>query len=338
MKNICIPALALLLSTIAFSQAPNGESYVNSPFFDDFDGDTLNSTTWLVATWKEHGGQTGRDRCFVEDGILHLHFINSSSDGFLSSALQTRQEFLYGKWEMRAKPSSVSGVLNSFYTIDWDNTALDGSGSDGTKQEIDIEFLTKSFDGSGGEVHLALHEHGKTSWDTRPDIDLGFNPSADFHVYGFDITPEYIEWFADDRVLYRYEYDGNPISITAPYALKLNTWSAQRWIEGPPEPDVVCDYQIDWIKFTPSQAAPTKSNRIKRTGENHIRIDNKRLNILLPHRSLVLYNARGELVLDKRSHQVEPRVYDISSETSSGVHFYSIRTGDRKISGSLLVR
>ncbi|MBD3390469.1 MAG: family 16 glycosylhydrolase [Chitinivibrionales bacterium] len=77
------------------------------------------NSAWIVATWSEHGGQTGTERCFVQDGLLHMQFINSSTDGFLGSAIQTRDEYLFGTWEMRAKPSDVPGVLNSLYTIDW---------------------------------------------------------------------------------------------------------------------------------------------------------------------------------------------------------------------------
>ena len=158
---------------------------------------------------------------------------------------------MYGRWEASLKPSNVPGVLNSFYTIDWNNTTDGTSGSDGTKQEIDIEFLTKSFKDNTGEVHFAVHERGRKSIETNPDIKVDFSPCADFHVWGFEITPEYIEWFVDDKVLKRYVYDGNEIIINAPYQLKLNFWSAERWIGGPPKENVKCIYQIDWIKFTP---------------------------------------------------------------------------------------
>lgn len=171
-------------------------------------------------------------------------FRNDSVLGYLSAAIQTRETFLYGRWEARLKPSSVAGVLNSFYTIDW------GTG-DGTKQEIDIEFLTFAFGEGAGKVHYAVHAEGHTSMNTNPDIDLNFNPSDDFHVYGFEITPEHIEWFVDDEVIHTYAYSENDITIDAPYQLKLNVWSAVHWVNGPPPVDTDCVYQIDWIKFYP---------------------------------------------------------------------------------------
>ncbi|GEM_PF-1241542 len=248
------PFLALL-TAVVLSLAPMDLDAQRGPaepqdgsFFDDFEGDQIDSSKWQVATWTEHGGQTGRDRTYVEDGKLHLVFINDSEEGYLSAAIQTWDTFLYGRWEARLKPSDVPGVLNSMYTIDWD-------GGDGTRQEVDIEFLTYTFGDDSGEVHLAVHAANLDSWDSN--IVLDFNPSDDFHVWGFDITPEYIQWFVDEQVLYTYYYDEKPVTVDTPYQLKFNVWSQHNWIQGPPEADVETVYQIDWIRFTPAQVTPT---------------------------------------------------------------------------------
>ncbi len=216
----------------------------NATFEDDFN-DVVDESVWQIATWPEHGGATGKERCYVENGNLKMLFINDSTHGYLSSAIQTRNEFLYGRWEARLKPSDVSGVLNSMYTIDWD----DGNG---TKQEIDIEFLTKSFMTDSGEVHYAVHAEGLQSFNTNPDVMLDFNPSDDFHVWGFEITPEHIQWFVDAQTLLTYTYSENDISIDSSYQLKFNFWSEPGgWVGGPPTADVECIYLIDWIKFYP---------------------------------------------------------------------------------------
>ena len=219
---------------------------------DDFNTDSVDTSIWQVASWQEEG-MTSPERCYTENGFLNMIFINSSSDGFLSAAIQTWSEFLYGRWEARLKPSSVPGLLNSLYTIDWNDTTVEGDG-DGTKQEIDIEFLTNSFAGESGEVHFAVHEYGSTSFNTNPDIALDFNPSDEFHVWGFEITPEHIQWFVDDTVLQTYTYSENDITIDAPYQLKMNVWTQNGgWVGGPPEADTPCLYQIDWIRFTPHE-------------------------------------------------------------------------------------
>jgi Beta-glucanase/Beta-glucan synthetase len=218
-------------------------------FFEDFNNSLIDESIWTIATWLEHGGQCGWDRCYIEDGNLIMELINEDST-ILSSAIETKQTFLYGKWEARLKPSSLPGVLNSFYTIDWDNQSTPDPG-DGTKQEIDIEFLTYTFEDDKGKVHFAVHAHGLRSFNTNPDIELDFDPSKDFHVWGFDITPEQIEWFVDEKTLLVYKYRENDVKINSPYRLKLNHWTQSDWILGPPEPGMKSKYLIDWIKFTP---------------------------------------------------------------------------------------
>lgn len=217
-------------------------------FLEPFDGPTVDTARWQVATWVEHNGQTGTARCFVSDGCLNLVLRNE--DGrILSAALQTWGRFLFGKWEARLKCASQAGVLNSFYTIDWDNDQTPEP-ADGSKQEVDLELLTRSFGPGSGQAHLAVHEAGQTSWDTAPDLDLGFNPSAAFHTWSVEITSTFIRWSVDGRVLHTYRYAEHPIAITRPYQLKLNTWTGGSWVGGPPPSGVDCVYQVDWIRFT----------------------------------------------------------------------------------------
>ncbi len=219
------------------------------PSFEENFDKPIDSAVWEVAGWKEHGGQTSPERCYAKDGMLNMLFrYDGATKSNLSSAIETRKTFLYGRWEYRAKPSSVKGVLNSFYTIDW------GEGGKGTKQEIDIEFLTGEFVKNTGKVNYAVHAAGHKSGGPAKGTELNFNPSEDFHIYGFEITPDKIDWFVDDKVLYTYTYSGNDIKIDSPYTLKLNFWSSKKWINGPPKADTDCLYLVDWIKFYPYKA------------------------------------------------------------------------------------
>ncbi len=210
-----------LLTLVVSCKKDNNPPDSKESFRDDFNGAAIDETVWQVATWTEHGGQTGKERCYTKDGCLNMKFINNNGT-YLSSAIQTRKEFLYGRWEARLKPSNVAGVLNSFYTIDWDDTSTTDKTDDGTKQEIDIEFLTFAFGDGKGKVHFAVHASGLQSFNTNPDVDLNFDPSASFHVWGFEITPAHIKWFVDETTLLTYNYGEHDVAITAPYQLKLN--------------------------------------------------------------------------------------------------------------------
>ena len=90
------------------------EDYIKFPFADEFNSNEIDNSVWQIATWVEHGGQTGTERCFVKDGYLNLVFMNDSEKGYWSAAIQSRDEFLFGRWEARLKPSSFLSFLLKF--------------------------------------------------------------------------------------------------------------------------------------------------------------------------------------------------------------------------------
>lgn len=225
---------------------PYPTRFATEPIFtDEFNGTAVNETVWRIATWTDMGAPTSKSRCYVDAGYLNLEFTNDSELGWLGSAIQTRLiNFMYGKWVARIKTSDVSGVVNAFFTIDWDG--------EGTHQEIDLEFVTQDQGVGVGTVHLAVHATGYDSYQTNPDIDLGFNPSDDFHIYTIEITPQKIVWKVDAITLGEYVYSENDITIDAGYMLKFNHWTSENvWVGGPPVVDTTGIYKIDYIRFYP---------------------------------------------------------------------------------------
>ena len=249
---------------------PGPEMYESEPFYDDFasGGDNtdpaVDTDLWRIGTWREHGGQLSAERTYVEDDKLVLVFEYDTEyyqehGVFKSSAIQTRRDdFGYGRWEARLKPTEVDGVLPTMYTIDW----RDNGGC--TRQEIDIEFVTVNISDDYSEVHFAVHSAEFRSYDTQ--VQLSFNPADEFRVWGFDINDERIRWFVQDddngdpTILYEYWYHERRGWIDAPYSLKFNFWSTKledggtdNWIQGPPVPNTELYYYIDWVRFTPHE-------------------------------------------------------------------------------------
>lgn len=220
--------------------------FAERPEFEDrFDPGWPGQTQWQVATWKQNGTEMSPERCRVDaDGFLVQTVL--PGEPFRGGSLQTRREFGYGRWVARLKPSSVPGVLNSMFTKDWDNLKTEAPG-DGGKSEVDIELLSHTFRPGRGEVHLAIHLQGRPNlWSE--DVPLDFNPSDDFHEWGFDILPDRVVWHVDGRFLREWRYTEEH-RVDPDYEFFFNSWTRQKWIKGPPAEKA--DYRVDWVRFHP---------------------------------------------------------------------------------------
>jgi hypothetical protein len=206
---------------------------------------------WQVATWKQNGTQMSKERCRVNaDG--HLVQTVTAGSPFQGGSLQTVHEYRWGRWIARVKPSAAPGVLNSIFTKDWDDLTTAANDGDGKKGEIDIELLSHTFGPGKGEVHVAIHlKNHAPLWHL--DIPLDFNPSDDFHEWGFDVYPDRTVWHVDGRILHEWKYT-KEFYIDPDYEFFFNSWTMEKWIKGPPRQDA--QYLIDWVRFYPLTGSP----------------------------------------------------------------------------------
>jgi beta-glucanase (GH16 family) len=216
-------------------------------FRDDFDpGWEAAQTAWHVATWMQNGAQMDPERCRTNGEGMMVQTV-LAGEPYRGGSMETAAEYPYGTWEARIKPSAVPGVLNSMFTMDWDDQTTPDIKGDGSKFEVDIEFLTYTFGPGRGKVHLAVHcpEKKGAFGDV---VELGFNPSDDFHVWGFTIGPDRIEWFVDGKVISSWDRPADR-SFHPNYEFFFNSWTSPKWIKGPADQDA--HYHIDWVRFTP---------------------------------------------------------------------------------------
>lgn len=214
---------------------------------DTFDiGWSESQTLWRRASWMQNGTQMSAERCAENaDGFLEQTVL--AGEPFSGGSMQSRSEYGYGRWVARLKPSSVPGALNSMFTMDWDDMTTAETDGDGSHEEIDIEFLTYTFGAKSGSVHFAVHAPPLSNYFVD-DVALDFNPSDEFHEWGFDVLPDRIVWHVDGNELATFIYD-DTVTITGLYELFFNSWTKESWINGPPSENAV--YQIDWVRFYP---------------------------------------------------------------------------------------
>jgi len=225
--------------TFQFAEAP--------AFEDDFSaGWESRQTDWRVATWKQNGTLMASERCETDsEGCLVQTVL--AGEPYRGGSLQTALEFSYGRWVARVKPAAVPGALNSIFTKDWDDLTTPDNEHDGRKAEVDIEFLTYTFGEDHGKVHLAIHLKDRPAVYST-DLSLNFNPSDDFHVWGFDILPDRVVWHVDGKELHTWRYTKDAF-IDPGYEFFFNSWTKSKWIKGPPAE--AAGYRIDWVRFYP---------------------------------------------------------------------------------------
>jgi len=134
-------------------------------------------------------------------------------------------------------------------------------------------------------------------------------------------------------------------SLLPPYQLKFNVWSAEKWINGPPEPDVEAVYLIDWIRFTP-YTSKVAASPAKHFSNKQVRIISGPERITLECRpESTVFTSQCRLYLldgscftpEKQSCLSGKSLFTFSSVSfPSGCYFYQIRSGDDLSAGRFI--
>lgn len=154
----------------------------------------------------------------------------------------------YGYYEVRMKLPKVPGICASFFRI--------GNQYAGNP-EIDVEFLTPDFANTPGQgkVRCMLHP------GNGGPRNLPFNPSEDFHRYGFLFTPQRVQWTADGKVIQTIE----SVALGGDGIIMMNAWTGNPdWGGGPPAQDAHTVY--DWVKYWPGATSiPVEASSVQST-------------------------------------------------------------------------
>jgi endo-1,3-1,4-beta-glycanase ExoK len=180
-------------------------------FRDDFD--TLDLARWQLMThsWDSNLALFSASTVTAEAGELHVALVPAPSGtvdssgavkSFLGAEVRSTQTVNYGRVRARMRFARGSAVVSSLVTIytPWpaDNW-----------NELDIECLGKD------PNHTQFNAQVYTGTPTTPPVttsvsptqdpklvDLGFDPSADFHVYTIEWTPAGARFLVDEAVLH----------------------------------------------------------------------------------------------------------------------------------------
>ena len=208
-----------LASIISFTSCDTDETqtvatFSNLTMADEFDVEGApNSDIWSFETgtgidgWGNNELQYYTDRpenVTVQNGLLVITALKEEYNGasYTSARLLTKGKFkqAYGRFEARIKVPGGSGLWPAFWLLG-ENMDVDGWPQCG---EIDImEYRRLEPTKVSGSIHGPGYS-GETDpqGQVTKSYDLGNDRyDADFHIFGIEWGPEYINYYIDD-VLY----------------------------------------------------------------------------------------------------------------------------------------
>jgi len=197
----CVALLAVAVGPVparAARPAPRPPAAAGS-FVDHFD--VQDGVRWSRADGWANGSPFDNawlaDHVLYSAGLVELRLDDVAALGqpYSSGELRTNAYYGYGCYEASFKPIAVPGVVTSLFTFagPYDN------GGNGKHNEIDVEFL-----GSQPRRVQFNFWANDDAYASRNEmlLDLGFDPAAAYHRYGFKWTAGGIQWFVDGQLVH----------------------------------------------------------------------------------------------------------------------------------------
>ena len=265
--NIILSAvLVLLCISCEKDETQTVITFTNLTFEDNFDTDgTIDESTWnyelgdgtdngLPAGWGNNELQYYTDRpenIKVEGGMLHITARQETfqNAGYTSARITTKGkvEQQYGRFEARIQLPWGQGLWPAFWLL---GSNIDEVGWPECG-EIDImEYRGQDPSTLIGTVHGPGYSAGES---VGKEFELEADRfDTDFHVFGIEWGPEYINFYVDDVLYNRItpeDVDGNWV-FNQPFYIIMNV-AVGGWFPGPPNENTVFPQTmlVDYVRL-----------------------------------------------------------------------------------------
>lgn len=227
-------------------------------FRDDFSDLDLNRWQLMTHSWDTNLALFSSEAAKVEAGNLVIRLLPAPTgtvDGtgaakkFLGAEVRSKDTLTYGRVRARAKLATGSAVVSSLVTIytpwpadNWNELDIECLGNDPTH----VQFNAMVYTGA------PVAKPATTSVSPTQDplkVDLGFDPSADYHTYTIEWTPAGAVFLVDD--VERRVWTKNIALMTLPQNVLLTIWasSSAGWAGPVTEATALASAQYDWIEL-----------------------------------------------------------------------------------------
>ncbi len=169
--------------------------------------------------------------------------------------LASKNQQLYGRYEIRMRTAQGNGILSTFFTFENDGWM---AGTGNPWREIDIEVLGRYNDRFQTNIITGTAD-GRVTSEFYPMV--GVNPADDYHTYAIEWTPDYISFLFDGQEVRRTNAGEAQQQVNAcrdiPQSYRFNMWAnaISGWV-GPFDPAILPRYQfVNWIRYYSYDAA-----------------------------------------------------------------------------------
>lgn len=218
---------------------------------DEFD--TFDASRWqlMTHTWDTNQAQFSTQNVTIENGVASLRLTAEPADSikpFRGVEMRSIETLTYGKVEARVRLARGSGVVSSLVLIYTPWPADDWN-------ELDIEYLGRYSDRVqfNAMVYLGPPTAPPVAQSVAPTqypqlATIGFDPSADFHIYAMEWTAAEARFSIDGQILHR--WNGEIARLQLPMNILLTIWasSAADWAGAIDSTTAPVAAQYDWLK------------------------------------------------------------------------------------------
>lgn len=179
-------------------------------FSDEFDEPELDLSVWRFETGNNNGWGNNELQYYTDganadiiDGKLVITARYEDYEGYdyTSSRIITRnrEDFMYGKFEIRAKLPDARGSWSAIWMLSTDSYAVWPEGG-----EIDIMEQVGAYDNIvHSTIHTLLYNHKDGT--QKGDSYSVENATTEFHTYTLEWLPDKLKFFVDGDLKFTYQ-------------------------------------------------------------------------------------------------------------------------------------
>ena len=255
---LCIPIIFTSMLAVAqqkSSRLPEGTAWEPyPPMSDEFNAIVLDTSKWhpVNPSWRGRPPVHFHEECIsIKDGILKIAAFDSHSSAkfnlpdtytHVSGFIKSRKTARFGYFEIRAKLMNAS-LVSGF----WLNRNSGEEWSEITIIEVPAG-IDKFKDVLNPNVHYFYGPHYKGTVNNHlvepSTISLGFNSTADFHVYGFEWSPSHLRWYIDGELV----RESRNRHYFQPLNMNINVESNPYFSAFPIDEQLPSVYEVDWVR------------------------------------------------------------------------------------------